>query len=300
MTRRQLLDFAIVSAIWGCTWYVVRDQLQHGVPGLWGVSYRFLVAGALLLVLSRATGRPLAIGGDAHRFAALLGLLQFTGNYAAVYEAEHYVASGLVAVGFALLVAPNAIFARLFYGMRIEPRVIIGALIGLPGVALLFAQEFGAGASPDATRGAVLTLIAVLFCSVANVINASPVARRSPPWATLGWAMLYGAAITAVLAFATAGPPVFPASPRFWGGLVFLAAIGSSFAFILYYNLIREIGPGKAAYTGLVTPVIAIALSTLLEGYRWTPEAAAGAALAFAGVVVALVRPGRAAARAPA
>lgn len=299
MTRRQFIDFGVVSAIWGVTWYVVLDQLQHGVPGLWSVSYRFLLAGGIILAVCRATGRPLAIGADGHRFAALLGLLQFTGNYAAVYEAERHVASGLVAVGFALLVAPNAIFARLFYGIPIEPRVMLGAAVGLPGVALLFAQEFGAGGSPDATLGILLTLAAVLFCSIANVINASPVARRAPPWATLGWAMLYGSGLTAGLAAATQGVPVLPEAPRFWAGLVFLAAVGSSLAFILYYNLIREIGPGKAAYTGLVTPIIAIAVSTALEGYRWTPEAVAGAVLAFAGVAIALVRPMRRAPAAP-
>ena len=45
--------------------------------------------------------------------------------------------------------------------------------------------------------------------------------------------------------------------------------------FPLYFGLIRDMGPGKAAYNGVVTVVLAMLLSTLLEGYRWTPLAVA-------------------------
>jgi drug/metabolite transporter (DMT)-like permease len=55
------------------------------------------------------------------------------------------------------------------------------------------------------------------------------------------------------------------------------------------------IGPAKAAYNSVVVPVIAMLLSTLFEGYRWSALAAAGAALAGMGLVIALTarRPAR-------
>ena len=46
------------------------------------------------------------------------------------------------------------------------------------------------------------------------------------------------------------------------------------------------IGPAKAAYNSVIVPVIAMLLSTLYEGYRWTTLAAAGAALAGVGLRV--------------
>jgi drug/metabolite transporter (DMT)-like permease len=59
-------------------------------------------------------------------------------------------------------------------------------------------------------------------------------------------------------------------------------------AFSLYYALIREIGAGKAAYTSVVIPLVAMSLSTAFEGYRWSALAVAGAVLALIGLVVAL------------
>ena len=63
---------------------------------------------------------------------------------------------------------------------------------------------------------------------------------------------------------------------------------GSVVTFPLYFNLVRTIGAGKAAYNSVVVVVLAMLLSTLLEGYRWTGLAVAGALLALAGLLVAL------------
>jgi drug/metabolite transporter (DMT)-like permease len=56
----------------------------------------------------------------------------------------------------------------------------------------------------------------------------------------------------------------------------------------LYFGLIRQIGPGKAAYSSVLIPVIAMALSTLFEHYRWSVLAASGAALAMLGLMIAM------------
>ena len=68
----------------------------------------------------------------------------------------------------------------------------------------------------------------------------------------------------------------------------YLAILGSVLPFPLYFKLIREMGAGKAAYTSVVTPIIAMVLSTLFEGYRWTLLAVAGSALAMVGLLIAL------------
>ena len=49
-----------------------------------------------------------------------------------------------------------------------------------------------------------------------------------------------------------------------------------------------RIGPGRAAYNGVLVIVVAMAISTVLEGYRWSALAVGGALLATAGMVVAL------------
>ena len=61
--------------------------------------------------------------------------------------------------------------------------------------------------------------------------------------------------------------------------------------FSLYYPVVRKIGPGKASYSSIIIPIIAMAFSTALEGYRWTPLAVVGVLLALGGMAGALSRP---------
>ena len=58
--------------------------------------------------------------------------------------------------------------------------------------------------------------------------------------------------------------------------------------FPLHYNLVREIGAGRTAYNSIVTISVAMLLSTLFEGYRWTWLTASGMVLAVVGMVLAL------------
>jgi drug/metabolite transporter (DMT)-like permease len=58
--------------------------------------------------------------------------------------------------------------------------------------------------------------------------------------------------------------------------------------FPLYYGLIREIGAGRAAYHNVLVVIVAMVISTLLEGYQWTTLAIAGSALSLVGLLVAL------------
>ena len=90
------------------------------------------------------------------------------------------------------------------------------------------------------------------------------------------------------LAWVLTGPPVFDPRPGYVFGVLYLGFFASALAFPLYYGVIRTIGPAKAAYSGVIVPVIAMLLSTVFEGYRWSPLAAAGAVLAAIGLIVAL------------
>ena len=100
--------------------------------------------------------------------------------------------------------------------------------------------------------------------------------------------MLYGTGFDVAFAWFTAGPPVFPAAPAFWAGTAWLAIAGSVVTFPLYYTIVRELGPGRAAYNGVLVIVVAMLISTLVEGYQWSLLAAGGAVLGISGMILAL------------
>lgn len=283
------IPFLLVALIWGSTWLVIKDQLDAAPPS-WSVTYRFAIATVGMFLLAAMTykrGFRMTLGG--HVVAMLIGLSQFFINFNFVYRAEIYLTSGIVAVLFGLLIVPNAVLGRVFLGVAITPRFLVGSLIGLVGIGLMLRHE-----SEQATLGAQVGLgIAfaaggIMAASVANVLQASRTASRRPLLVLLAWAMLWGTLADAIFAWATAGPPVFPSGMRYWSGVLYLAIIGSVVTFPLYFGLIRDLGPGRAAYNGVVVPVVAMALSTVFEDYQWSLLAAAGGALALAGMFVAL------------
>jgi drug/metabolite transporter (DMT)-like permease len=288
-TPAVLIPFSIVTLIWGSTWIVIRDQLGI-VPPSWSVTYRFLIAGIVMLLWAWQRGDRIAVDRRGLLFAAGLGLAQFCLNFNFVYRSEQYVTSGLVALMYALLIVPNSILARIFLGQRMGRQLLVGSAIALAGVALLFVHEAREHPENGAAVliGLAIALAGVFSASVANVMQATPTAKAYPMVPLLGIAMLIGAAMDATYAAATVGPPVFDWRWAYVGGLLYLGIVASAVAFTLYFGLIRTIGPAKAAYNGVVVPVIAMLLSTLFENYRWSPLAGAGAALALAGLVVAL------------
>ena len=282
------IEFALVTLIWGATWLVIKGQLGV-VPPVWSVAYRFTAASLCLTAFTVATGRWRWPTRTGHGFALAVGVAQFVMNFNLVYLAETRLASGLVALVFALLIVPNAIFARIFLKSPVTPRFIVGATIGIAGLVLLFAPDLSAPAGRAQTAEGVLLVGAGVLCaSIANVLQAGGLGRSLPALPTLAVAMAYGAAIDIVFAVVTAGRPAWDPRPEYVAGLAYLALLASVVAFSVYYRLIRRIGPATAAYSSIVVPVLAMTLSTVFEGYRWTAMAAAGAALSLAGLVVAL------------
>ena len=285
-----ILPFAVITLIWSSTWIVIRDSLGV-VPPAWSVCYRFAIAAVGMAVLAALTRTSLRLPPRAIAFAALMGTAQFSINFNLLYRAEAHLTSGLCALVYALLMIPNSLFAWALFREKLSPAFILGSLIAVAGVGLLFLNEYRSivsAAPAEVLLGIGLCVVAVLFASSANVMQAAQIARTVPMTSLIFWAMAIGAGVDAVYALLTTGLPPFDPRPAYWLGTVYLALAGSVITFPLYFRLIQRIGAGPAAYTSLLIPIIAMALSTAFEGYRWTSLAISGVLLALGGMAVAL------------
>ncbi|MDP9162505.1 MAG: EamA family transporter [Pseudomonadota bacterium] len=290
------LPFILFTLIWSSTWLVIKYQLGP-VPAQWSVTYRFIVAASAMAVMARIQGHSLRLEPELAKAALLIGVAQFCINFNGVYLAERFITSGLVATVFALLLIPNSLFAWAMLGHRPGGRFLLSAAIAIVGIGLLFLHELHDSPAMQAEvgLGILLTSAALVGASISNVYQALERVRRYPIPVLLAWSMAIGALVDAVIAFAMTGPPVLDPRPSYWLGLAYLALVASVLAFNLYFPVVRKIGPGKAAYSSVLTPIIAMGLSTAFEGYRWTLLAGAGAVLALGGMLLALG--GRSAAR---
>lgn len=285
---RNLAGFVLIALIWGSTWLVIKDQISV-VPAPWSVTWRFSLAAVAMFALAALRREPLLLSGEGLRYAALFGMAQFSANFQFVYASERYLTSGLVAVFFALMLVPNAVMARIFLGARFGARFVAGSAVALAGIALLLIHEYRAApAGLDVLKGVALVFCAVMCASTGNILQGTAAARRQPVLTLLAWALIFGALGDALYALALHGPPVFDPRPQYLWGVAYLGIIGTVATFPIYTALIRDWGPGKAAYNGVAVPVVAMLLSTLFEGFVWTGLAVSGALLAMAGLLIAL------------
>ena len=283
--------FVLATAIWGSTWYVITFQLGP-VPPEVSVVYRFALASALLAAWCAATGRPLAFRPATHAWLAFWGAMMFGLSYVAVYYAEAHVASGLVAGVFATMAFTCPIGMRLFFGDPLPARIGVAATLGVAGVALLFLPELRVvGDGGSLARGIAWALAGTLISTGGTLAAVRNGAMGLPMLPATAWGMFYGALSAAVVAFARGAAWTFDQRASYGLSLVYLAVPGSVIAFAAYLTLIRRVGAGPAAYVSGSTPVGAMLLSTLYEGYRWSALALLGALLAFVGGVLALRPP---------
>lgn len=288
ITPRSIAAFILLALVWGSTWIVIKDQIG-AVPPAWSVVWRFALAATAMALFALLRGERMRLTRRETGLALAMGLFQFSLNFQLIYASEHYLTSGLVAVVFALMVVPNALLARLVLGTPLTGRFLMGSAIALSGIALLMIHEYQvAPASAGVIAGVVLVACSILSVSLGNLLQATPTARGVPVVSLIAWGMAFGVGFSAVYAAFAVGAPTFDPRPAYLAGLVYLGLVGSALTFPLYSQLIRDWGPGPAAYNGVAVPVVAMVLSTLFEGYHWSTLAVAGAVLAMIGLLVAL------------
>jgi len=195
-------------------------------------------------------------------------------------------AVGLISVIFSLATIYNAVNARIFFGDRVTGRALAAAALGACGLALLFGRDLLVEFNASTLKGAGLAALGTMFFSLGNMVSRRNSKAGLSPLIANAWGMTYGALFLLALIAATRTPIVAPPDARYVWALLFLAIFGSAVAFTTYLLLVERIGSGRPAYATVLFPIVALSLSTLFEGYRWTWASALGLALCLTGNLV--------------
>ena len=291
----NLFLYALTVLLWGTSWIAIKFQLGVVAPEV-SVLYRFILAAAIMLAFCLATRRTMRFTAADHGFMALQGVFLFSTNYAFIYLGAQYLTTGLVAVVFSSILAMNILGSRLLFRTPLSFGVLGGAALGLAGITLVFWPEVAAfDLARAGVRGLGLALIGTASASAGMMTSAWNQMRRGlPVMPTNAYGMVYGALFLTVLSLLRGSPFVFDPAPAYAISLVFLAVFATVIGFWSYLTLIGRIGADRAAYATVLFPVVALALSTVFEGFQWTALAALGVALVLLGNVLVLAKPRRA------
>ncbi|MEH6472527.1 MAG: EamA family transporter [Halopseudomonas sp.] len=277
--------------IWGSTFYVIKFQLGLVDP-LVSVAYRFILAGVLLLVFCRLRGMALAFSAKEHLFMLLQGLSLFGINYWLMYQGTAHLTSGLIALTFSTIVMMNIVNSAVFLGAPVRKEVVIGGVLGLLGITLVFQpSDAGFELSGLALQALLIVLVGTYCASLGNITSARNQRQGLPVIQTNAFGMSYGGIAMLLIALLSDKPLAFDTSLPYIGSLLYLSVLGSIIAFGCYLTLVGRIGADKAAYTTLLFPIVALQISTLLEGYQWSASGLMGIGLVLLGNLIILISP---------
>lgn len=283
--------FAVAVLIWGTTWHAILYQLA-GWPPEYGVALRFGLAALTVFGVALWRGDRLRLPAGQQQRVAVQGIFMYGLAYLCVYHGERHVPSGLVAVGYATSPLLMGLGAWMLWRSPLTLRFGTGGLLGVVGVALIFAPELATvDGSPTASTGLAYTVGAVLLSAV-GALSASRNAHHGLPfWPTVAWGLAWGAGTAGAAALLTVPlPQAWPTSASWWLSLAYLAVAGTVVAFGAFLTLQHRLGPAKASTVGVMTPVVALVVSAVFEGFRPGLLTLAGAGLTVLGNVLMLRR----------
>ena len=194
------------------------------------------------------------------------------------------------AMRLALAIIFAALLAHFVFHERLGAWRSAGLALGFGGVALLTA-----GSVSFRSAQGLLAVGAVLLVSAMWAVGANYTRRRLGGMDSL--ALTVGGLALASLALAPLAAATWPAAPpppRAWLEMAFLGVASSGLGFLLYYRLLRRIGPVRAMSVTFLNPVVALIAGALYLGETVSLQTLAGAAVVLVGTSLSLgLWPGR-------
>lgn len=279
------LLFVSTVLIWGSTWIAITFQIGP-VPIVVSVFYRFASAGVLFVLVLALLGR-LKLPESRHQpWIVAQALCLFSMNFLCFYSAAQHIPSGLISVVFSLATVFNAINARIFFHDRITGRTAFAGLLGACGLTLLFGPEMSLGDPIETIRGIGFAAAGTMLFSLGNMVSRRNSANGLGTVTANAWGMCCGALVLLGVIVIGGTELTAPPDAAYLGAMLYLAIAGSIVGFTTYLMLVSRIGSSRAAYSTVLFPIVALAVSTAFEGYVWTWTSALGVVLALAGNVI--------------
>lgn len=285
------LLYALVVVIWGTTWIAITLQQQSGISASVAVFWRFFISAMVLFAFIVFSKKLQKLATQDHLFCMLQACCIFGFNFICFYYAVQYISSGLEAVIFSMAVIFNTLNDKLFFAQQVSTRFYPAALLGVFGIIALFWHDVvGTTLNSNTLMGIGLCVLGTYGFSLGNMISTRHQKHGLDIFTTNAYGMLYGSLLMALISWFRQDD-FFP-SMQFSAisALLYLAIFGSVIGFTAYFSLVGRIGAGKAAYSTLLFPLVALLISTVWEDYHWQMNAVIGVILILCGNAIFFVK----------
>ncbi len=271
-----------VIIIWSTTPLAVLWSSEE-VGFVFGVTSRMAIGAVLALVVAALLGN----GMKWHRHAIkayLIAGISIYGAMLSAYWAAQFIPSGWMSLIFGMSPVITGLMACIWLeGEQISPARLAGMILGLMGLAVIFAT--GMYMDDRAAYGICGMLLSTVIHSGSSVwvkrINADVPAIVM----TSGGLVIATPLFLLTWHLSSNGLPV-DMSARTVGSIAYLALLGSVLGFTLYFYVLKHVEATRVAMIALVSPVLALGLGNMLNGEPLSMEIVLGAALILSGLAM--------------
>lgn len=283
-----MIYFLTCSIIWGLTWIAIKFQFG-AVDSNVAVFYRFAISSLIMLTLCLFKKENLQFKKADHIRFFGQGFFMFCLNYLLTYWASHLAPSALVALAFTCLIYFNMFGAKLFLKSPFEKKVIYGASLSFLGMGFISYNEIlHIKEHPYYILGFLISLIATLSASCGNLISSQNRKNNISILANNTWGMFYGASLCLIYCLILNKNFSVEFNINFVFSFLYLTVFGTVISFAAYLKLIDLVGPSKAAFTSVISPLIAVGLSFYYENMQISKFFLVGLIFCLLGNIVAL------------
>jgi drug/metabolite transporter (DMT)-like permease len=281
--------YLLTIFIWGASWFAITLQLGEVEPQI-SIVYRFVIAAGVLLIYCLLRKRPLRYGLKDHARFAFIGLFLFNLNYIFIYYASYDLTSGLISVVFSCVQIFNMLIGYLVLKDRVTPGMLVGALIGIAGIALVFWPEIDQlDLNGLVLQSIGLTFAGTLSASIGMITSARFQRQNYPILQTNAWGMTWGCAWMTLYVLVAGVEWSFEYTATYVWALLWLAIPSTVLGFGCFLTLVGRLGAARASYAMIIFPIVSLGISTVYEGYNWTLIASLGVLLAIVGNVIIML-----------
>jgi len=271
-----------VIIIWSTTPLAILWS-SEGVGYLFGVTSRMVIGAVLALMIAALLGAGMRWHRKALHAYTVAGLGIYGGMLAG-YWAVQFIPTGWLSLLFGLSPLITGMMARIWLqGESLTVEKIGGMLVGLSGLAVIFAQ--GLEMSAEAVSGIAAVIVAVTIHSASGVW-VKRIGAEVPAIVMTSGGLALAAPLFLITWLLTDGNMPTVLESRTLGAIGYLALFGSVLGFALYFYVLQHVEATRVALITLITPVIALTLGNLLNSEPITSEVVAGSVLILSGLAL--------------
>lgn len=279
-----ILSWLAMTGMFSSSFYAFSYVLQFDIPVDFMMFYRMMIACLSILFIICLKKQRFLIKKSEVLLSVLVSVSQLN-VYLSGY-ATKYIISGLVPCITLSQIFVAELLVAIYEKRRMSGNVILSGIIGLIGVIMLCNQQLKGVGDTNIIHtfiGIGLSFLSTFASALGNLIyekGGKPI--REMPRTTF----LFYNCFFAGIAFLVIGLIFRPVNTLFnvevltnknyMSTLCYLAFGPTTIALFAMYYIIEKQGAVRATYVNFILPIIAMIISTMLEGFRWNAMAVVG------------------------